>query len=155
MKKIGIVLVVIAATTFIVSCGNTNAASKIKTENVTSAQKRDVEIKKGAASASFDKTQFDFGTVNEGDIVETTFVITNSGKTDLIITDAKTTCGCTVPTWPRTPIKPGESEDIKVKFNTAGKRNKQSKTITLLTNTEKGSESFRIKGFVTPKQKKK
>ena len=94
-----------------------------------------------------------FGTVNEGDVVDVEFTVTNSGNTDLVITKAQPSCGCTVPTWPRTPIKPGASEKVVAKFNTAGKPNKQVKTITLFTNTAKGREVLKIKGNVTPKAK--
>ncbi len=153
MKKITLFFGIIALSTLVVSCGNTNAASKIKKENVAKASKRDIEIKKGSASASFDKTVYDFGTINEGDVIETTFVITNTGKTDLVITNAKTSCGCTIPKWPKEAIKPGETGDIQVKFNSRGKRNNISKSITLTTNTSKGRETVRIKGFVTPKKK--
>ena len=70
------------------------------------------------------------------------------------ITDAQASCGCTVPVWPKGAIKPGESSKVLAKFNTAGKPNKQSKTITLLTNTAVGREVLRIKGSVIPKAKK-
>ena len=90
--------------------------------------------------------------VTEGDVVETVFKVTNSGKTDLIITDAQVTCGCTVPVWPKAPIKPGQTEDIKVKFNTSGKTNRQQKNITLITNTESGREILTLKGMVSPKE---
>lgn len=153
MKKIFIASVLALSTVLFISCSETNASSKVKKENLDSAKKRDVEISKGAASISFDKMEYDFGTVNEGDMVETTFVITNSGKTDLVISNAKPSCGCTVPTWPREPIKPGESSELLVKFNTAGKPNRQSKTVTLTTNTATGREVVRLKGMVTPKAK--
>jgi hypothetical protein len=156
MKKITILFAfIISASTFI-SCADGNAAAtgKINKENLNKAKSRDIEIKKGTASISFDTNVYDFGTVNEGDIVETTFKVTNSGKTDLVITNAQVTCGCTVPVWPKGAIKPGQTEDVKVKFNTNGKRNRQQKNITLITNTESGREVLTLKGMVTPKAKK-
>lgn len=152
MKKIIVILVAIVVSSSMVSCKKENAASKVKKENVDSAVQRDLKISEGSPVVSFDKTEYDFGTVKEGVFVETSFVLTNVGKTDLIITNAKSTCGCTVPVWPRDVIKPGESGEIKVKFNTIGKPNKQSKTVTIYTNTEKGVEFVKIKGFVTPKK---
>lgn len=151
MKKISILLSIFMLSVVFISCKNNDAATKINSDNLESAKNRDVDIKNGAAEVSFDKTEFNFGTVTEGDIVETTFKVTNSGKTDLIITDAQVTCGCTVPVWPKAPIKPGQTEDIKVKFNTNGKANRQSKNITLITNTESGREILTLKGMVTPK----
>ena len=153
MRKITILIAFMLSTSLFVSCGKGNATSKINKENLEVAKSRDVAIKKGAASISFENKEFDFGTVNEGEIVETVFKVTNSGKTDLIITDAKVTCGCTVPVWPKKPIKPGETEDIQVRFNTSGKRNRQQKNITLITNTESGREILTLKGMVTPKVK--
>lgn len=153
MRKITYLFAILFSTTLIVSCGNGNATTKINKENLESAKSRDVAIKKGAALISFDNNVYDFGTVNEGEIIETTFKVTNSGKTDLVITDAKVTCGCTVPVWPKKPIKPGETESVKVKFNTSGKQNRQQKNITLITNTESGREILTLKGMVTPKAK--
>ena len=153
MRNIFIIAALALSTLVITSCKEGNASSKVKKENLESAKKRDVEISKGAASIEFDKTEYNFGTVNEGDVVETEFVVTNSGKTDLIITNAQPSCGCTVPIWPKEPIKPGESSKISVKFNTQGKPNRQSKTITLTTNTAKGREVLKLVGSVTPKAK--
>ena len=83
---------------------------------------------------SFDKLQYNFGKINQGESVSHQFVFTNTGEAELIIANAKGSCGCTVPKWPREPIAPGESEEIKVTFNSAGKSGKQRKTITLVTN---------------------
>jgi hypothetical protein len=155
MKKITFLFAFLISSSLFISCGNGtgSATSKINKDNLESAKSRDVEIKNGAASITFDSQVFDFGVVNEGEIVETIFKVTNSGKTDLVITDAKVTCGCTVPVWPKKPIKPGQTEDVKVKFNTSGKQNRQQKNITLLTNTETGREILTLKGMVTPKAK--
>jgi hypothetical protein len=152
MRKITILFAFILSASFFISCKNGgNATKKINQENIDNAKSRDLEIKKGTASISFDKSEYDFGTVNEGDIVETVFKVTNTGKTDLVITNAQATCGCTIPVWPKAPIKPGETGDIEVKFNTNGKPNRQQKSVTLTTNTESGREILTIKGMVTPK----
>lgn len=135
------------------SCGKDNAASKINKSNLKTAMSRDAEIKKGAPEISFAKNEYDFGTVLEGEIIDTSFILTNTGKSDLIITDAKASCGCTVPEWPRNAIKPGENAMVRVKFNTSGKPNRQVKTVTLYTNTTKGREVLKVKGMVTPKSK--
>lgn len=154
MKRISIALTFVLALATLISCGKKNAVSKIKKENIAEAQKRDKDISRGAAVISFDKEVFNFGTVKEGEIVETSFIITNTGKSDLVITDAKATCGCTVPDWPKNPIAPGKTGTVKVKFNTSGKPNKQMKQITLYTNTATGREVVKISGMVTPKNKK-
>ncbi|WP_075343626.1 DUF1573 domain-containing protein [Tenacibaculum agarivorans] len=153
MRKTIIATALVSVAVLVTSCKGNNAASKVNADNVVQAQKRDKEIGQGAPSITFDKETYDFGTVEEGFVVETTFKVTNSGKSDLVITEAKASCGCTVPTWPKEPIKPGETADVQVKFNTSGKPNQQSKTVTLFTNTEKGQELLKVSGMVTPKKK--
>ncbi|MCB0376525.1 MAG: DUF1573 domain-containing protein, partial [Sinomicrobium sp.] len=71
------------------------------------------------AKMIFEETTFDFGQVHEGDIVKHTYNFVNTGKVPLLINDARSTCGCTVPTWPAEPIEPGKSGVINVEFNTA------------------------------------
>ena len=151
MKKV-IALSILSLSLMTISC-NDNAAKKIKAENLELAKERDEEIKIGGPKLKFDKTEHDFGVINEGDVVETVFSFTNSGKSELIITSAKGSCGCTVPEWPKEPIMPGESGEIKVKFNSDRKPNLQQKQITLVTNTDQGNEILKIKAQVTPKSK--
>ncbi len=151
MKKV-IVLSILSLSLMTISCDE-NAAKKIKSENLELAKERDNEIKVGGAKIKFEKTEHDFGTINEGDIVDTVFSFKNSGKSELIITSAKGSCGCTVPEWPKEPIMPGEEGQIRVKFNSDKKPNLQQKTITLVTNTEQGKEILKIKAQVIPKSK--
>lgn len=152
MKKI-IIFSLIAAFGVFTSCNESNPSAKVDKSKLIEAQKRDQNISKGAPVIKFDKTVHDFGTVTDGAVIETTFTLTNVGKSALVITDAKTTCGCTVPTWPKDKaIKPGESTEIKVKFNTAGKGGgRQSKDVTLFTNTAVGREILKLKGVVNRK----
>lgn len=133
----------------ILSCSE-NASKKVKQENVEEAEARQ-EANSNLPVMSFEKTEHDFGTINEGDVVETSFVFTNTGKSDLTILDARGSCGCTVPEYPKdTPIAPGASSEIKVKFDSANKPGSQMKTVTLTTNTERGRDIIRIKTMVTP-----
>jgi hypothetical protein len=149
MIKNSIVGILLLSLAF-VSCKD-NATSKIDSSNLETAKERDAKISLGSAIIEFDTKDYDFGTVNEGDVVDGTFKIANKGKTDLIITDAKASCGCTVPEWPKDAIKPGDSAEIKFSFNSKGRTGKQSKTITLQTNTANVTETLRISGTVTPK----
>ncbi|NQV77104.1 MAG: DUF1573 domain-containing protein [Lutibacter sp.] len=150
MKRITIIYIAILSLV-IVSCKE-NAASKIKETNLETAKERDAIINLGSAIIEFDKTDFDFGTINEGDFVDGVFKITNAGKVDLLITSAKASCGCTVPTWPKEPIKPGETADLRFSFNSRGKTGVQNKSITLQTNTEKVTEVLHVKGTISPKK---
>lgn len=148
MKRVA--LAVIAATMIFVSCKE-DATKKIKSENVEIAANRD-EVSKKLPVMTFEKTEHDFGSIVQGTPVETSFKFTNTGDAPLIITNAKSTCGCTIPEYPKDePIAPGESGELLVKFNGAGK-NTIIKVVTVTANTEKGSESIRIKAFVMPKE---
>ena len=103
---------------------------------------------------SFDKLRHNFGKINQGESVSHQFVFTNTGQAELIINNAKGSCGCTVPKWPRKPIAPGESEEIKVTFNSAGKSGKQSKTITLVTNAIPNTTVLTISANILTEQTK-
>jgi hypothetical protein len=153
MKNLIVITLVVMGLSF-TSCKE-DATKKIKTENLEVAKERDSEIKMGGPRFKFDKTEHDFGTISEGDVVETVFAFTNVGKSELIITSAKGSCGCTVPEWPKEPIMPGEVGEIKVKFNSYRKPNLQQKQITLRTNTEGGKEILKIRAQVTPSPKMK
>lgn len=145
-----ILFYLLAVSILFVSCNN-NATSKIKNENLQQAQERDSKISLGGPVIEFDQKEYDFGEIVEGSIAEGIFKITNKGKTDLVITSARASCGCTVPDWPKEAIKPGETADLKFSFSSAGRVGKQNKSITLRTNTEKVTEVIRIKGTVLPK----
>ncbi len=134
------------------SCSNDNPASKIKDENVEKAKQKMAELNKFPVM-EFETREIDFGTHKEGEILDTVFRFKNTGEVPLVITNVKTSCGCTTPYWPKKPIKPGESEVIKVRFNTNHKPGKQTKTITIHTNTKNLTETIRIKSYNIPKDK--
>jgi len=96
----------------------------------------------------FDKTEHDFGTIAAGSKVNYSFNFTNTGEADLKIITAAGSCGCTVPEYPKTPIKPGESAKIKVIFNSAGKHGKQQKSVTLRTNAKEVLTTLLIKASI-------
>jgi hypothetical protein len=91
---------------------------------------------------------YDFGTAFEGDVVTKDFYFTNTGTAPLIILSAKSTCGCTIPEWPKTPIQPDSSAAISVKFNTLNKPGAQSKEVTIFANTFPNTSVVTIKGNV-------
>ena len=96
----------------------------------------------------FEKSIHDYGDIPyDGDGV-CTFVFTNTGNAPLIITDAKKSCGCTVPSWPKEPIAPGQSAEIKVKYDT--KRSGMiNKSVSVISNAVNEPTSvLRIKGRV-------
>ena len=126
-----------------------NASSKVKTDNVTVAAERDQSAKQ-IPVMEFEKSEHDFGIIEQGTPQETIFTFTNTGNAPLVITNATSSCGCTVPNPPKEPIAPGEKGELVVKFNGSG-QNQVTKTITVVANTAKGSALLRIKAFVNPK----
>ncbi|WP_318311489.1 DUF1573 domain-containing protein [Flagellimonas crocea] len=146
MKRITTIfsLIMVVALTS-VSCKD-KASEKIVADNVESAVSRD-EADKMVPVMTFDKMEHDFGTIQRGTPQEFAFSFTNTGNAPLIITDAKSSCGCTVPNPPKEPIAPGETGELVVRFNGSG-QNQVTKTITVNANTAKGSEILRIKAFV-------
>lgn len=100
---------------------------------------------------TFEETTFDFGTIKEGKKVTHIFKFTNTGKTPLLIGDTRSTCGCTVPSFPKEQIKPGGKGEIKVIFNSTNKHGKQTKPITISANTYPRDKTLYIKGFVEKK----
>ena len=139
-----------AAAMVFTSCKE-NAADKVNEENVAAAAERDAQAGDYPVM-TFDEREHDFGTISEGETVEHTFTFTNTGNAPLVVTNAKGSCGCTVPTWSKEPIAPGESGTMVVKFNSNGKPNQQIKTVNITANTEAGKELIKIKAFVTPKK---
>lgn len=104
------------------------------------------------AKIQFDSTEYYFGTVKEGAIVKHTFTFKNTGYVPLLISDVRTTCGCTVPTWNKNPIAVGATDKIDVSFNTENKQNEQVKKITIIANTFPSETVTVIMGIVEPKK---
>ena len=101
---------------------------------------------------SFINKIWDFGTIIDGELVEHTFRFTNTGTKDLVISSASASCGCTIPKWSKEPIAPGEKGEIKVLFNTNGKKDMVTKDITILANTNPVKTVLQIKVFVEKKK---
>jgi hypothetical protein len=87
--------------------------------------------------AETDNISHDFGTIKYGEIVEHTFKIKNTGNADLIIYKALGSCGCTVPQYSESPVKPGDYAEVKIIFDTKGKLGKQNTQVMLVTNTSR------------------
>lgn len=100
------------------------------------------------AKMVFEEPIHRFGSVKEGDIIKHTFKFVNEGTVPLVITNAKSTCGCTVPKWPREAIGPGESSKIEVKFDTKNKEGQQSKPITITANTYPQKTILKMAGTI-------
>ncbi len=123
------------------------ATEKIQSNKVEAATSVSAQAE-NAAVMTFDKTFHDFGQIKQMQPQETVFTFTNTGNAPLVITNASSSCGCTIPEYPRnTPIAPGESGQLTVKFNGSG-LNKVTKTIRVEANTAKGVETLQIQATV-------
>lgn len=106
-------------------------------------------------SVRFNEEVHNFGNVDIDTDNPHSFVFTNTGKEPLLITNAKGSCGCTVPSWPKDPIMPGSTGKIDVVFRPSkGQAGQpQEKTVTITANTEPVNTVVRIKAMVNPEVK--
>ena len=134
MKKVFSLLVILA---FVMGAMAQNDAEKpnkkVKTPEIT-----------------FETLVHDYGQINQGDNGECEFVFKNTGKAELILTNCRSSCGCTVPSWPKDPIPPGKKASIKVKYNTQ-RIGQINKTITVESNAVNDRVVLKITGNISPK----
>jgi hypothetical protein len=150
MKNSIFVVALLAAFTF-TSCKE-NAADKVKEENVEVASQGEMNSQAVPGKypvMTFDKTEHDFGRIAQGTNVEHLFTFTNTGEAPLVLSDAKASCGCTVPTFTKDPIPPGGRGEMLVKFNGSG-QNQRTIPVTVTANTERGTERVTVNVFVEP-----
>ena len=124
MRKIILIWAMVAM--FGSGCGDGTAVN-----SASSAQK---EKSTGTSELIFREYQHDFGKVSEGEKLSYTFIFNNKGTSDLIISSATTTCGCTVPKYDKKPIAPGANGNMEVVFDTSGRSGMQTKIITVKSN---------------------
>ena len=109
-----------------------------------------VAVAQQKAEIKFDKLTHNFGSFSEKDPVqECTFTFTNVGQAPLVINQAVASCGCTVPSYPKAPIKPGEKGEIKITYNGKGKfPGHFKKTITIRTNATTEMTRLYVEGVM-------
>jgi hypothetical protein len=132
------------------SCQNNNSET-IDTDvvnNPLTASEDGGEQNAKLPEMTFEEELYDFGTITEGESVHITYEFTNTGDADLVISSARGSCGCTVPDWPKKPIRPGEKGVIKVVFNSAGKSGPQHKQVNISANTQPEQNQVALKGEV-------
>ncbi len=150
MKKTILPALMFIALNYAVSAQDTKVVTTSSGETTTAQPAEN----KSTAEFKFEMEEYNFGTIKQGDKVEYEFNFTNVGKDALVITNAAGSCGCTVPVWPKEPIKKGETGKIQVTFNSAGKQGMQDKTVTITSNASSGTKVLHIKGNVEmPAQK--
>lgn len=103
---------------------------------------------------TFDETQYNFGEVKEGEKVKHVYKFKNTGDEPLVLSNAKGSCGCTVPSWPKEPIAPGASGEIIVEFNSKGKGGDRNQKVTITANTQPAQTVLNLVGKVIASAKK-
>ena len=144
MKKVWLAAAVALT---MVACNS--AADRIESQPKEAGE----EMMEALPVISFDANFHDFGEITEGAVAEHVFTFKNEGDGPLIVSNAQGSCGCTVPVWPRQPIAPGETGEIKVSFNSSGRAGKQDKRVTLTTNAVPQTKVLNITSQVIPKAK--
>jgi len=147
--KIKIFTLSIGLVTIMAACGGKSGISADDVNNpATASGNYDPETQ---PKMEFVETEFDFGTIKDGDKIKHSFKFKNTGKSNLIISDVGTTCGCTVASKPEEPIAPGAESEIVAEFNSERKASATpiEKTITVFANTTPNSVKLKLKGMVT------
>jgi hypothetical protein len=109
------------------------------------------QLNPNAPQLSFVKVEHDFGTIEQHSEAIAVFEFTNTGKQPLILTDVRTSCGCTVPDWPKNPILPGKKATITVKYDSKN-LGVILRQITVISNASVPSVTLTIKGLVKEKK---
>ena len=117
------------------------------------AEKEATEVVEGPVM-TLESMTVDYGTIEQGSDPLRVVGFTNTGTEPLIISNARGSCGCTVPTWPREPIAPGESAEIEIRYDTK-RLGGINKTVKLTTNDATGTYVIRVKGNIKPKTEEK
>jgi hypothetical protein len=144
----------VALTAFMFSCNSETESTATSAETtevapVPGEEAMPTSVLTELTSMTIDRMEHDFGKIPDTAPVETKFVITNTGDKPLLVTNAQGSCGCTVPEYPKEPLAPGESRDMKVSFNPNGKEGVNNKTVTITANTEPATTIINIKSDVT------
>ena len=117
-------------------------------DNPRTLQKDTVLLTHDLGILAFADTLHDFGRVKEGEVVSFDFEFTNTGKKEILIDEAKASCGCTVPQYPQYPVLPGKKDKIKVTFNSQGKTGYNEKGIIIRTNGNPSIYNLHIRAEV-------
>ncbi len=119
-----------------------------KNDQLTAATTKENVVTGPSTQISFQSASHDFGNINQDSENRHVFTFTNTGSEPLIIENAKGSCGCTVPQYPKEPISPGETGEIEVVYKPGKQKNQQSKTVTITANTEPRTTTLSISADV-------
>jgi hypothetical protein len=143
----------IASLTLLFACQEHNLEQKVDKLQHTIDSISQSQAPTNVPVMTFEQSEYDFGEIEQGQVVNYVFKFKNTGKAPLVIENASASCGCTIPEWPHKPVNPGESGEIKVQFNSKGKVGIQNKAINISANTVPANSTVNIKGNVIVKNK--
>lgn len=143
-----------AETTKLVSNEKPEEVKKSDKVEVEKKPKKKVKKRKSPGIMTFAQPIFNYGKIEQGDVVIHDFSFVNTGKSELVINDIRASCGCTQPTYPFLPIAPGETGVIGVKFDSKGKLGKMKPMVTITTNADPAINKIYLEGFVDAPSKK-
>lgn len=132
----------------LISCSNQQNETGVSTNEVNNSQSADGKTNGALPEVKFEEETHDFGRITQGEKVSFAFKFKNTGGSNLIISSASGSCGCTVPEWPKEPIKPGAEGKVNVIFSSEGKQGMVEKTVTLITNCEPSTKVLIIKANI-------
>lgn len=131
----------------LVSCKNSNKEDKLSGDLVNNSLSAKGNSGKHPIM-TFEKTEHDFGRIYEGEKVTTHFKFKNTGGSDLIVSSAKGSCGCTVPTFTKSPIKPGGEGVISVEFDSNRRSGAQAKAVSVLSNAQPSTVVLTVRALI-------
>jgi hypothetical protein len=157
MKKYVLSIAIMFLTAFVVNAQVSTSNSAAEEQRKKEAERKKLEqtqvttnTNPNAPDIKFDKLVHDYGTVEQHGDGRCEFTFTNEGKEPLILSNVRSSCGCTVPEWPRQPILPGQSEVIKVKYDTK-RVGVINKSVYVYSNAKESPVTLKIKGKVEAK----
>jgi len=131
-------------TCIVLSCGGQNGSQDQDNAKLESAE----QSAQDKAVMLFDTLEHDFGTIIEGESVVCYFDYANNGGEALLITSVEASCGCTVPTWNKEPLGPGNRETLEIIFDASGRSGEQRKQVTVKSNASNQVVSLTIRANV-------
>lgn len=141
-------LYIFAATLILFGSSCKEEAKDFSTNDVTNTHSADGKTNTSLPDIKFEEETHDFGRITQGEKVSYSFKFKNTGGSNLIISSANGSCGCTVPEYPKKPIAPGEEGAINVVFASEGKSGQQEKSVTIVTNSEPSTRVIYIKANI-------
>lgn len=146
MIRLFFTFTIIAILLFVTSCGNSERP--ISTDIVNNPKSASSKKEGSVPVLTFDKNEHDFGIAMQGERLSYSFKFTNTGKKDLIISQASASCGCTVADFPQTPIRPNGRGHVTIAFDTKGLKGLQTKSVIIFANTNPNQVNLRVSAMV-------